>query len=565
MTSRTSKWFANVEPLLGVRESSSGRVQPPCDIPEKTGEAEPTLRVEGRISPDLRGRIDAEPELRERVIFLYDGKRPAAPFPSREGGEASADLLAEYRERLVTADAERRQRLSQFGASRVRSLPIVDAISAEIALGNVSDVLAEEPSLVWVEPETIIGRVRRSVAPAAGTVADARKLLRSDPFRVFKGGSIALLDTGVWAGHALIDPQRLAFNVEGSDDGSDTIVWTPYSGHAQHGTASAAIISGSAAMGPDHEGVSEITVMSFRIYDDKGANARLTVEALYAARAASVGTILVETQEGDDDRKAVAYAADEVAQDTVVIAPVGNTRGVGTVAAPASAHRVLGVGAVTLDGLQPYNSQSAGPTSDGRVKPDLQGPTGTLTAAGGGTVTTGLYPLGGTSGAAPYIAAAAAMLRAAIGGQVAGDVPPGVVYAFLLAAGRSAGIISDIGVGLPRLPDPARLVWGEATVLPTMWHSVTIDLLPGSPALDVAAWWPEAPEDGHNDVDLFVTDDQGGLVAYSREAWSVFERLRVVVPNPAQPSSWTIWLHGYALSGPQQVYWAAIGQAPPLI
>ncbi len=78
-----------------------------------------------------------------------------------------------------------------------------------------------------------------------------------------------------------------------------------------------------------------------------------------------------------------------------------------SILAPANASHVIAVGAVdhalyTTGPIQPYSSQ--GPTNDGRTKPDLVAPDNVATG------TSPYVPFPGTSGAAPHVAGAAALL-----------------------------------------------------------------------------------------------------------------------------------------------------------
>ncbi|MHB1140916.1 MAG: S8 family serine peptidase [Sulfuricaulis sp.] len=74
-----------------------------------------------------------------------------------------------------------------------------------------------------------------------------------------------------------------------------------------------------------------------------------------------------------------------------------------SIAQPADCSSTLGVGATNLSDIPEWFS-SEGPTTDGRAKPDISGPDGVRTS-----LTSGFY---GTSGSAPHVGAAVALLRA---------------------------------------------------------------------------------------------------------------------------------------------------------
>jgi hypothetical protein len=74
-----------------------------------------------------------------------------------------------------------------------------------------------------------------------------------------------------------------------------------------------------------------------------------------------------------------------------------------SIAQPADCPSTLGVGATNLSDV-PESFSSEGPTTDGRAKPEVSGPDGVRT-----TLSSGFY---GTSGSAPHVGGAVALLRA---------------------------------------------------------------------------------------------------------------------------------------------------------
>ncbi len=80
----------------------------------------------------------------------------------------------------------------------------------------------------------------------------------------------------------------------------------------------------------------------------------------------------------------------------------------GSIPTPGDAQGSISVGAVDWKSGNLMQYSSRGPTADGRIKPDLVGPTGTLVFRRGAA-----RPIGGTSVSAPNVAGAAALLLAA--------------------------------------------------------------------------------------------------------------------------------------------------------
>lgn len=130
----------------------------------------------------------------------------------------------------------------------------------------------------------------------------------------------------------------------------------------------------------------------------------------------------------------------------------------GSIATPADAAGSLTVGAVSWSGTDVADYSSRGPTADGRLKPEIVGPT-YVTANPS-------YPgTSGTSAATPHVAGAAALLRQE---RVAGGLPvdPASVRGEIIARARDVGAPGpdlQTGYGMVRVditPPVVRLTVG---------------------------------------------------------------------------------------------------------
>ncbi|TMC44067.1 MAG: hypothetical protein E6J23_08755 [Chloroflexi bacterium] len=122
----------------------------------------------------------------------------------------------------------------------------------------------------------------------------------------------------------------------------------------------------------------------------------------------------------------------------------------GSVVEPATSPSVISVGAACWQTGLVDSYSSRGPTIDGRIKPDLLGPsevsTATYGAAAGCSKTTG-FP--GTSSSAPHVAGAAALVL-----QANPTFTPQQVRSFLMSTARDGGVPgldNDYGSGLLNL------------------------------------------------------------------------------------------------------------------
>lgn len=239
-----------------------------------------------------------------------------------------------------------------------------------------------------------------------------------------------------------------------------------------------------------------------------------------------------------------------------------------TVASPAMAHKVLGVGAVsTLDGLTaPY--QGLGPTKPytnldqgGRFKPDLQAPTDMTTA--NATSDTAMSNFNGTSAATPFATAVAALWdRLLLRGN-------GATYSTILATGNKTnqGTANTTGTGLIKSRDsttPDIMVDSTSNVsgiLQTTLKSgdvVEYTVTTTKPTLwfRTVLWWPEDYGIAHNDLDLVVIAPNGQSYSSSSAA-SVWEL--VGDENQIPAGTWKIQVKGFSIPRSGQTYdWTLI-------
>lgn len=565
----------------------------------KGNKFEPKKDDTGRKPPRDRPKIEAElrkllddkgKDFRTRVMITFTSKIRVPRFPEpvadepRESKanqkvlERSAQLIAKLKQKRAALYDRRAKKLEQFKIKIIETYWLIDAMLVDMPLGALKELNE------W--PETIFfGLNETNYPPPApdgnnnNDVQDARAIIRSDPYFNLgqNGGFIGLLDTGVTDTHEVFSsPDNLDFLRDcingGANCNTGTITTTDI---WPHGTSSAGIVSAGTGNSAAHRGITDITLDSFRVYPARGAGGSVRSASLNAfQQALAVGdrVIVGELQLGGDHWSDVSLAADEAFDaGAVVVAANGNrSNGPATIASPGNAHRAIGTGRTDLGSNIPSGDQLEGPTTDGRLKPDVQAPSSSETARGNNNTDYGIFS--GTSGATPYASGAAALLRNWLRGT-SFSIDPGQVYAQLILSGQLTGPMNNTnGAGMLGLPVNGRASWGKTAVSRGDVIRIPFNVSGNNNVVvDAALWWPEGHEgpilgnnaliagmfdNFHSDIDLRILDPSGSIRAISQSINSVYERAQAT--GTIQPGTWTIEIRGFdTWASNRPVYWAA--------
>lgn len=540
------------------------------DIPFKrnkpTAEKE---RTPERIHPVLQDWLTTRDLSEEETLILTFKENitiPRFPNPNEDLPRDSAEnqsvmkqtqaMIAEIKaQRSKTQDRLAEELQGRYAAKVVDNFWLINSVVVKMPLANVKEILGEKQDLLYIEPENA------GEKPPAKEVKDGRQVISSDPYFNLgqTGGYIGLLDTGMRFTHTQFNsPSNIDFRYDCTDGVCNNVpdvtddCWN-------HGTSTAGIITGNNNLGNLYRGVTAITLDSFKVYPAGcgGLSGTATVKAFEKAIAILDRVIVAEMQGGGGMNSSISTAADNAFDaGAVIIAANGNNGSAsGTVNAPANAHRVLGVGNFDVASGNQVNSQSRGPTSDNRYKPDIQAPTNTKTASAASDTATKSF--GGTSGATPYASGAAALMRNWLRGGT-GSIDPGQVYSHLILSGQQPYPFNNTsGAGKIKMPTGGHGYWGKTSIGNGGTIEIPINVGSGKTKIEGALWWPETSGQSHNDVDLYLISPSGTIMDYSISSPSVFERARVD-GSSLTTGTWKVRIRGYNVpTGSQTVYWGA--------
>jgi hypothetical protein len=594
--------------------------------------ARPQQRRRTMLDPVLADLIADSSAAREVVVLVTFDERVVIPhFPSLVDSlplksplnqarlRRAQELIASLRKQRASAyRAEEAALASLPGATIAERFWLAPIFAVKLPKETIEELL-RQPHVVSIE--AAVGRDEPPTCPPAGAapdnnytgddVASALAVLRSEAYRGLglPRGRVSLLDTGVWTEHVLLEDASFGL-IGDCVNGGESCLDTSLPGFDPndqcrdgrgHGTSSAAILIGTNALGSRWRGGLDVTLDSYQVFESGPCGVSgLCLNRLAAARAfqsatANLSRVIVANcvANGLEDVFATCSIAENayLAGAVVVAANGDKGPGLGSVGAPATAPKVLGIGSRPLGALHLTEEvQSSGPAEGERLKPDVQATSWSETAQFDPDCPDHrnmLRELLGTSGATPYAGVAAALLRDWMK-SVDPELEPGHVYAGMILSGRSHGTQIDNrqGAGLIQMPTNCCTWFGAEEVFEQTTREISIDLSAGgAERLEVALWWPEnqiigEPDDTplqHNDVDLRILDPSGVVRATSMQVWSVFER--ATAPIGDRRGVWKIqivggdfWAHGRDGGFPspevvepnhrQRVYWAAAARLP---
>jgi len=611
-----------------------------------------------KYSPALTNKLEkGDPgELIDIVVNLKDDLK-LSPLPRFKDAERGSDDWKNIDAvRQVEIQVIKDARKIQFGEFRellrgkinfeIVYLPwIANTPIITVSLDNVK-MLAELDQVINIALNVENSPTQGPDLDATNDMLDVRQQLLTTPYDSWNlnWGYLAVIDTGVRLTHDMLDDQNGDWSGDcfnsgdncwgdgGPPNGAAGTNFPNYSvadtavNNAGHGTAIKAGVSGSADLGAELRGITQVTTdlwkavgatntFSFSTVSralqkavDSGSNISNNSYGAWGSTSnyptfnnmydLGLGVFVTSNNsacESNWDPTLVGAPPQQPrgwrdfdCTDNVARVPgiINDENGVQMVE-PAfgglsgGAHKAITVGAYEIDPPCTSNGVNSnvcsysgrGPAPDGRYKPDILGYTNWETGRANNDTATSEF--GGTSAAAPSIAAMAQIYNNFLekGSNFASWLSPGHVYATVLGSGENQtfwegsynyiGVEPNIstlnieGVGRPKMFVNGTLYYGSAQINDTGdIATVNLDVPDGACGIQASIWWPEAPDQDHNDIDIHLVNPDDVTFAAGQSGKSVWERASIKTNTGLPKGNYKARILGFDVGQSQQVFYA---------
>jgi serine protease AprX len=329
---------------------------------------------------DLARGVSADRVVDVVVTFREDLAIPRFPDPHEDEPEDSpTNQLAlrqsqELESAIVRARAPGYDARSKELATAHRAVErdrfwLINAMLVEVPLSEVGAIARRD------DVQQIEYRVSDAERPA-GSVADARAIIQSDPFAniTTTNSFMALLDSGVRASHTLLGGTLGFVRDCVSNTNATCSTGTNVNDTCNHGTATAAVLAGNSNLGNASRGVTPFSVDSFKTGLGCGIDIAATVRGYQAATSILDRVIIDENQDTGSETGAIATAANAAFDaGAVVISAAGNAGpGASSIRSPFLGHPASYLrGKLTRSWL---SVRSTSPVRPFRASPDVGRP-----------------------------------------------------------------------------------------------------------------------------------------------------------------------------------------------
>lgn len=249
-----------------------------------------------------------------------------------------------------------------------------------------------------------------------------------------------------------------------------------------------------------------------------------------------------------------AYVDRVVDQGKIVVIAAGNSGSkVSSIECPGCAHKVITVGStqtsksstIFTDLISSFSSR--GPTSDGRIKPDVTAPGQSIVSAnrlGGWTTKSG------TSMSTPHVSGLAALVL-----QTRPSITPEEFKALIMNTPVDLGTSkkdNTYGAGrinISRVFDEINITF-RGSLANSSSDFYKIPITNKSKEIRITLYWPENYSI-HNDLDFYILDPSGSVVGYSDSSHNTDEIVRLNLTSSSPTGNWKIMVKPYNVFGTQ--------------